>query len=86
MLDKGYRYTEGEFCEGEQMTLQPDFAKSDSQFKRTKTLRSAAVANTRSGNERGVRYSKQSGIIQRGIKHRTFMVRIDTVLLVWAFQ
>ena len=58
MLDKGYWCTEDAFCEGEQMTVQPDFAKSDSQFKRMQTLRSACVATTRSGNERGVRNSK----------------------------
>ena len=65
MFDEGYGYTEDAFREGEQMTLQPDFAKSNSQFKRTKTLRSAAVATTRSGNERGVRYSKQRDYSKR---------------------
>ena len=41
---------------------------------------------TMSGNERGVRYSKQSGIIKRGINPRSSFVRIDNVWLSWAFQ
>ena len=66
--------------------MQPDFAKADIQFKRNQTLSSAALATDRSGNERGVRYSKQSGIIKRGINPRSSFVRIDNVWLSWAFQ
>ena len=55
IYDKGYRCTEDAFREGGQITWQPDFAKSDRQFKRNETLSSAAIATDRSGNERGVR-------------------------------
>ena len=58
----------------EEPTLQPDFAKGDRSFKGNETLASAAIATDRSGNERVVRLSKQSGYINRGITHRTSLL------------
>ena len=76
-LDKGYRCLEVAYREGKQSCLQPDFAKSDCNFKGKETLTSAAVATDRPGNERVVRLSKQSGFINRGITQGASMLRMD---------
>ena len=73
-LDKGYRFLEVAYWSGKQLTLQPDFAKGDRNFNGNETLASAAIATDRSGNERVVRLSKQSGYINRGITHRTSLL------------
>ena len=86
IYDKGYRCTEDAFREGGQITMQPDFAKSDRQFKRKETLSSAAIATDRSGNERGVRLAKECGYIKRGMYARTCPSRMDNVWLAWSFQ
>jgi hypothetical protein len=49
-----------------QNCLQPEFAKSDEQFRRDQTLHSACVAVIRSGNERAVKMAKNSWLIKRG--------------------
>ena len=76
-LDKGYRCLEVAYREGKQSCIQPDFAKSDCNFKGKETLTSTAVATDRSGNERVVRLSnfKKDNIksnfgIQRGRSFR----------------
>ena len=86
LLDKGYCIMEIAYREGDgQITLQPDFAKSDQRFKRHEALSSAAVGTDRSGNERAVHLSKQCGLIKNGIKSRTCYKRIDDVWLTWSF-
>ena len=85
MLDKGYRCTEGVFRNGEQLVLQPIFARSDERFSLYDTITSASVATDRSGNEQAVRLSRQSGYIKRGIKGHTCPIRTDNVWLAWSF-
>ena len=63
--DKGYRCVENAYRLGKQLTLQLNFAKADRHFKGKETLKSAAIATDRSGNERAVRLSKQSGYTSR---------------------
>ena len=86
MLDKGYRCTEGAFRAGEQLVLQPIFARADARFSSYNTITSASVATDRSGNERAVRLAKQCGYIKRGIRGHTCPIRIDNVWLAWSFM
>jgi DDE superfamily endonuclease len=67
MLDKGYRITAQCYEEGGQMVVQPNFAKSDEKFTAFQTMRSAAIAADRSGNERVVKYMKVCGFIKYGL-------------------
>jgi hypothetical protein len=71
---------------GHQLTLQPDFAKSDRKFQRKETLSSAQVAADRSGNERAVRLSKMSGYLKRGLSNNQSLERFDQAWLAWGFQ
>ena len=71
---------------GKQLTIQPDFAKADRHFKGKETLTSAAIATDRSGNERAVRLSKQSGYINRGIPSAGSPLRMDNAWMSWSFQ
>jgi len=66
IFDKGYRCTLEAEQEGQEC-LQPDFVDSDGQFKGRQSLRSACVAVTRSGNERGVNRAKLSWLVKRGM-------------------
>ena len=84
--DKGYRCTEAAHRAGKQKMLQPDFAKADQHFKGKQVLTSGAIATDRSGNERAVRLSKQSGYINRGIKPAGSPLRMDNAWLAWSFQ
>ena len=71
---------------GCQLILQPDFKKSDKKFRREETISSAGIATDRSGNERGVKYSKYSGILARGMKAKNDFAMIDDIWLAWSFQ
>ena len=84
-LDKGYRITLACMRIGKQMTLQPDFAKSDRKFNSEQTLSSASVASYRSGNERVVRYSKQIGLVRQGKHHNSNATLLDDSWLAWGF-
>ena len=86
ILDKGYRSTVAAWMAGNQLVLQPDFKKSDKKFRGKETISSAGVATDRSGNERGVKYSKASGILARGMKPKNDFVMMDDIWLAWAFQ
>lgn len=66
IFDKGFRVNAAAWAEGEQLVLQPDFAKSDRRFSRLQTLASASVAADRGANERTVNVSKRAGHISRG--------------------
>ena len=68
VLDKGYWSTVAAWRSGYQLILQPDFAKSDRQFKAIETISSAAVATDCSANERAVRLSKQSKRLKSWLK------------------
>jgi hypothetical protein len=61
MFDRGYRnISDHERANGKQLVVQPTFSKSaETRFKTYDTLRSAAIAAVRAGNERSVKYAKQ---------------------------
>jgi len=64
-----------------QTCLQPIFAKSDEKFARNEMLHSACE------NERGVKYTKTSWIIKRGIPNGNFsLVLLEDIWLAWGFQ
>ena len=86
ILDKGYRSTLAAWMAGCQLILQPDFKKSDKKFRREETISSAGIATDRSGNERGVKYSKYSGILARGMTAKNDFAMIDDIWLAWSFQ
>jgi hypothetical protein len=86
ILDKGYRITTAAWECGEQLVIQPAFAQSDKQFTSLQTLRSAAVAADRSGNERAVKYAKMCGYIHSGLKNNARSQRMCDVWLCWSFQ
>ena len=86
VFDKGYRIRLAAWRNGHQLTLQPDFAKSDRKFRRKETLSSAQVAADRSGNERAVRLSKISGYLKRGLSNNQSLERFDQAWLAWGFQ
>ena len=59
--------TEVTYCFEKQLTIQPNFAKTDKNCSRNKTLTSADISIDRSENKRAVRLSKQSGYINKGV-------------------
>ena len=71
---------------GCQMILQPDFKKSHKKFCRKETISSAGIATDRSGNERGIKYSKYSGILACGMTAKNNFAVIDDTWLAWSFQ
>ena len=85
-MDKGYRITYQAHEEGGQMVIQPNFAKSDERFSAFQTMRSAAVATDRSGNERAVKYMKHCEYISSGLKAGEDSRRLADVWLCWGFQ
>ena len=86
ILDKGYRIVLAAWRAGRQLTLQPDFAKSDRRFTSREVLRSAAVASDRSGNERAVNVAKRAGRISRGLQpHQQPRIIADS-WSAWGFQ
>jgi DDE superfamily endonuclease len=86
IVDKGYRITTAAWQCGEQLIIQPAFAQSDKQFTSLQTLRSAAIAADRSGNERAVKYSKMCGYVGIGLRHSQRSHRMCDVWLCWSFQ
>lgn len=86
LMDKGYRITYQAHEEGGQMVIQPNFAKSDERFSAFQTMRSAAVATDRSGNERAVKYMKHCEYISSGLKAGEDSRRLADVWLCWGFQ
>ena len=68
IYDKGFRVNTAAWSEGQQLVLQPDFAKSDRRFSRHQTMSSASVASDRGANERTVNVSKRAGYIKRGLR------------------
>jgi hypothetical protein len=67
VLDRGYRVTRAAWKQN-QFVLQPNFASSDRKFNTLETLRSAALAADRSGNERCVRLAKSSNLVKYGLQ------------------
>ena len=73
IYDKGYRAKMVAWREGNQLVLQPVFAKSDRRFTRDETLQSGSVASDRGGNERGVNVSSSPKLM-------------NDAWMTWAFQ
>ena len=85
MLDKGYRVNLPAWRAGRQRVYQPVFARSDRKFSGRETIKSADIAADRSANERGVKRSKESGFIKRGIQKNGNPKLMDDVWLAWSF-
>ena len=86
VFDKGYRNRLAAWQTGQQLTLQPEFARSDRKFGRNATLTSAKIAADRAGNERAVRLTKMSGYVKSGLENRQAFVRLADAWLSWGFQ
>ena len=86
IMDKGYRSILAAWRAGDQLLLQPFFAKSDRKFTSKEVLLSAAVATDRSGNERAVRAMKRSEFIRRGIHQKQKLDQFADFWLAWGFQ
>ena len=86
VFDKGYRNRLAAWQHGKQLTLQPEFARSDRKFGRNRTLTSARIAADRAGNERAVRLTKMSGYVGRGLENRQAFARLADAWLAWGFQ
>ena len=65
ILDRGYRGNDAAHLM-DQLCLQPPSAKSDRRFRGKESIYAGAVARDRSGNERGVRVMKRSGLFKSG--------------------
>jgi hypothetical protein len=86
IFDKGYRCTLEAHRHG-QTCLQPEFAKSDEQFRRNQTLHSACVAVIRSGNERAVKVVKNLWLIKGGCVDQLWEFNmLADAWLAWGFQ
>ena len=89
VFDKGYRVILVCFKHGKQLCWQPVFARSDERYGSFGTLLTAAVAFTRSGNERSVRHVKHSWLIVRGCSSVGGNYELDVISdiwLTWGFQ
>ena len=86
VFDKGYRNRLAAWQTGQQLTLQPEFARSDRKFGRNGTLTSAKIAADKAGNERAVRLTKMSGYVNSGLEKRQAFVRLADAWLAWGFQ
>jgi hypothetical protein len=85
ILDRGYRGNATAFRQ-DQLCLQPPSARSDRRFTGKQTIYAGAVARDRSGNERGVKVMKRSGLYKRGFKENMSSKRFCDALLTWGFQ
>eukprot|EP00957_Ditylum_brightwellii_P119466 9114858-Ditylum_brightwellii.AAC.1 len=85
IFDKGYCSWLTVWRCGRQLTIQPDFAKSDTKFCGLQTIKSASAATDRSGNECAVNLCKSSMILQSGLKKAGDMKQLNEVWLAWSF-
>ena len=85
VLDRGYRGKMAAWKAGRQMSLQPPASKSDRRFTGRQTLFAGKVASDRSGNERSVKVSKRSGLMDEGLKTGMSAKRFNDAWLNWAF-
>jgi hypothetical protein len=87
MLNKGYRNIGGHaWRQGNQLIVQPAFAKVDQHFGAFDTLRSSSVATIRAGNERGIRNAKTCKFISSGLFANESVTRLCDVWLIWGYQ
>jgi hypothetical protein len=81
MLDIGYRNIGGHaWRQGNQLIVQPEFAKVDQCFGAFDTLRTSSVATIRAGNKRAVRNAKT------GLFANESVTRLCDVWLIWGYQ
>mmetsp|Transcript_4844 Transcript_4844/g.7520 ORF Transcript_4844/g.7520 Transcript_4844/m.7520 type:complete len:1097 (-) Transcript_4844:34-3324(-) len=85
ILDRGYRGNVTAF-RNDQLCLQPPSSRSDRRFTGKQTIFAGSVARDRSGNERGVRVMKRSGLFKRGFKETMSVKRFCDAVLTWGFQ
>lgn len=85
-LDRGYHLNLQAYRCGGQIVRQPSFLKGNRRFYGREMLRSASVANIRSGNERAVRKAKLAGFIRKGLRAGESPRRLDDAFLAWTFQ
>ena len=85
ILDKGYRVNLPAWRAGRQQVYQPIFAKSNKKFTGRETIRSDDVATDRSGNERAVNWSKESGYIKQGFPQHGNTYLLDNTWLAWSY-
>jgi hypothetical protein len=71
---------------GQQMVLQPSFAKAHKKFNTYETLYSGAIAHDRLANARAVRLSKASLFLSDGLMQNEDHVCWCNVWLSWGFQ
>lgn len=86
ILDKGYRIVVPAWQSNHQLVLQPAFVDSDRIFGSKAVFHSSCVASDRSGNERGVRYSKMSHRVRNGPHCSADLRRFNNLWLMWNFQ
>ena len=86
IYDKGYRAKMVAFQTGEQLVVQPVWAKSDHRFGRNDTLLTASVASDRGGNERGVNVAKRAWFVSRGFEENSSAKQLNNAWMTWAFQ
>lgn len=86
IFDKGYQVNLMAWRHGRQEVKQPVFAHSNRKSRGLETLISASISTDRSGNERAVKISNLSGLLQRGLSCTGCPKRLDNVWLVWSFQ
>eukprot|EP00957_Ditylum_brightwellii_P210536 15365083-Ditylum_brightwellii.AAC.1 len=63
----GYRSRLAAWRCGRQLTLQPDYAKSNMMFRGLQTIKSASVATDHSGNKPIMNLCKLLGVLKRGL-------------------
>ncbi len=66
IFDKGFQVNMAAWTEGQQLVLQPDFAKRDRRFSQLQTLACASVASDRGANEQMANVTKQASHIPHG--------------------
>ena len=84
ILVKYYR-VERSTLSSNQRVIQPIFAKSGHSFSQLEGLCISEIASDRSGNERVVRLSKQSGYINRGVQPAGSLLWMDNAWMAWSF-
>jgi len=88
IFDRGYRLVLEAQKKGGQWCIQPTYTQNHKKFDTQNVLHSAAVAATRSGNERSVRQVKVSWLIKRGTTYQPALSleTLSDIWLAWGYQ
>jgi hypothetical protein len=86
ICDRGFLIALSAFKAGRQIVIQPTFSIKHTKFTDYETIRTAAVAKDRSGNERGVRVMKLSDFISQGMLPNENTHKLSDVWRCWGFQ